>query len=277
MNSKNLIALLTDFGTRDYFVGALKGAILSVNARANIIDITHEIHAQDISSASFTLRVCYRNFPAKTIFVAVVDPGVGSARRGVLVETADYYFVAPDNGLLSFVFNEIENSGAGAVNRVRVFELTAERFFAKNVSRTFHGRDIFAPVAAHLSNGVRPNEFGAEIEGFVCFEESQPRKVSANETEAQIVHTDCFGNLITNLKSEDLPEKFSLEIGGKTISRLRNFFAEAEESEVFMIEGSAGFLEIAAFRDSAAKLLSAANGQKIIVKALPNVNISASD
>lgn len=262
MNGANLIALVTDFGTRDYFVGAMKGAILSVCAGAQIIDITHEIEAQNIRAASFTLRACYKNFPARTIFAAVVDPGVGSSRRAILVETADYFFVAPDNGLLNFVFDECES----AAKRFRVFALTNEKYFAKNLSRTFHGRDIFAPVAAHLANGVAPDEFGKEITDFICFEENRPRKISDEKIEAEIIHIDRFGNLITNLTREDLPEKFTLRIGDKRIERLRDFFAEAADGEVFMIFGSARFLEIAAFKASAENLLNARVGQKIIVE-----------
>ncbi len=252
-----VIALLTDFGTKDYFVGAMKGAILSVNENAKIIDITHEISPQDIRSASFTLRACYKNFPSKTIFVAVVDPGVGSNRRAILVETDDYYFIAPDNGLLSFVFDEKTN--------FRVFDLKNEKFFAEKVGQTFHGRDIFAPVAAHLSKGVQPNKFGKEVEDFVHHKTAHPRKVSAAKVEAEIIHIDRFGNLITSLEVKDLHEKFTLEIGMKRIDKIQNYFAEAEKSEVFMILGSAGFLEIVAFRDSAANLLNAKIGQKILM------------
>lgn len=257
LNISMVIALLTDFGTKDYFVGAMKGAILSVNETAGIIDITHEIAAQDIHSASFTLRACYSDFPKKTIFVAVVDPGVGSNRRAILVETDDYHFIAPDNGLLSFIFDAEKN--------FRVFELADKKFFARNISRTFHGRDIFAPVAAHLSNGVEPNEFGGEVKDFIRLKTEKPRAVSANKIKAEIVHIDRFGNLITNLEPTDLPETFTLEIGAKKISRLQKFFAETEAGEVFMIFGSAGFLEIVAFRDSAANLLNAKIGQEILI------------
>jgi S-adenosylmethionine hydrolase len=252
-----IIALLTDFGTKDYFVGAMKGAILSVNENVKIIDISHEIPPQNISAASFTLCACYKNFPRKTIFVTVIDPGVGSKRRAILVETDDYYFAAPDNGLLSFVFDENSN--------FRVFELTDKKFFAEKISKTFHGRDIFAPIAAHLSKGVKTNAFGAEIKDFVYFRTAKPQKNSMNKIEAEIIQIDRFGNLITNLEEKDLPEKFSLEINTKRINKLQSFFAEAETSEVFMILGSAGFLEIVAFQDSAANLLNAKIGQKILV------------
>ncbi len=252
-----IIALLTDFGTRDYFVGAMKGVILSINKEVNILDITHEIAPQDINSASFILQNCYADFPAKTIFAAVIDPGVGSNRRAILVETDKYFFIAPDNGLLSFVFDECES--------YRVFEISRANFFRQPVSRTFHGRDIFAPCAAHLAGGVEPSEFGNEINDFVVSTKRNPRRISKNVTEAEIVFIDRFGNLITNLKAEDLPDKFYLEINDQKIEKLRGFFAEAEPGELFMIKGSAGFLEIAAFQDSAKDLLNVEIGQKILV------------
>ncbi len=258
-----IIALLTDFGTTDYFVGAMKGAILSICETAKIVDITHEINPQSVRAASFTLRACYEDFPPKTIFIAVVDPGVGSNRRAILVETGDYFFVAPDNGLLSFVFDKNENSVAG--ESYRAFELTNEKFFARNVSRTFHGRDIFAPVAAHLANGVAPKEFGGEIDDFVRIEDSEPREISEKIIEAEIIHTDRFGNLITNLRKENLPAKFSIEIAGRKIAKLQTFFAEAERGEIFMIFGSAGFLEIVAFQASAQNLLKVKTGAKVFV------------
>ena len=253
-----IIALLTDFGTQDYFVGAMKGVILSINKKAQIVDITHEIPPQSIQSASFTLRACYRDFPAKTIFTAVVDPGVGSDRRAILVETKDYYFIAPDNGLLSFIFNEDET--------FRVFELANEKYFKHPVSDTFHGRDIFTPAAAHLSNGVKPDEFGDELNVFVSFEESKPRRISDNKIEAEIIHTDRFGNLISNLKQEDLPEDFTVLINETRISKTQRFFADANKGKLFMILGSAGFLEIAAFQDSAAKLLNIKLPQKFLLE-----------
>ncbi len=253
----NLIALLTDFGTKDYFVGAMKGAILSVNPKALIVDITHEIESQNIAAASFTLRACYENFPVKTIFATVVDPGVGSNRKAILVETDDYYFIAPDNGLLSFLF--------GKAKKRDVFELTNEEFFARSVSATFHGRDVFAPAAAHLSKGISPDSFGARTKNYVRVREAVPRRISADEIEAEIIHADRFGNLITNLTGADMPENFTLRLNETTINKRRKFFAEVETSEPFMILGSAGFLEIVAFRDSAKRLLNAEIGQKIIV------------
>lgn len=251
------IALLTDFGTKDYFVGAMKGVILSINENIHLVDISHDIEPQKIKSASFNLRACYKNFPLKTIFVAVVDPGVGSERRPILVETEEYFFIAPDNGLLSFIFNENEE--------FKVFELTNKDFFARDVSATFHGRDVFAPVAAHLSKGVRPEEFGEEIKNFTRFGENLPLKISAFVTEAEIIEIDRFGNLITNLKKKDLPGNFTLKIGETRIEVIRKYFAESTPDEIFMIFGSAGFLEIVVFQGSAKSILKAEIGQKLLV------------
>ncbi|MDQ2747510.1 MAG: SAM-dependent chlorinase/fluorinase [Acidobacteriota bacterium] len=255
-SSSNLIALLTDFGTQDYFVGAMKGVIFSINPAARIVDITHEIEPQNIAAAKFNLRACYRNFPVKTIFAAVVDPGVGSNRKAILVKTADYFFIAPDNGLLSFVFSENPD--------YKVYELTNESYFAENISRTFHGRDVFAPAAAHLSKGAATDSFGARIKDYVRLEESKPRRLSLTAVEAEIIHIDRFGNLITNLKRGDLPAIFTLEINGAAIKKRVEFFAEGDQDTLFMIFGSAGFLEIAAFRNSARDLLNARIGEKII-------------
>lgn len=257
-HTPRIIALITDFGTTDYFVGAMKGVILSINPAAQTIDITHEIPPQNIASAGFALRACYNDFPPKTIFVAVVDPGVGSNRKAILVETENYYFIAPDNGLLSFVFDETED--------FRVYELSNEQFFRRPVSRTFHGRDVFAPAAAHLSNGIKPEKFGAIIKNYVHAAENKPQNSGENEFAAEIIHIDRFGNLVTNLRKKDAPENFNLKIAGRIIEKTREFYSEADSAKVFMIWGSAGFLEIVAFNDSAAALLNAEIGQTVIVQ-----------
>lgn len=252
-----IIALLTDFGTKDYFVGAMKGVILSINPQAKIIDITHEIKPQNIQSAGFVLASCYQNFPSKTIFVSVVDPGVGSERRAILVETENYYFIAPDNGLISLVLANETN--------YRVFELTNPQFVNHPLSNTFHGRDIFAPAAAWLSKGInKPDEFGEEIMNFVFNKSLTPQKISENEIEGQIIHIDNFGNLITNLRKETISENFIVEVNEKSITKHQTFYAEAERNELFTIWGSAGYLEIVAFCNSAEKLLKVKVGEKVI-------------
>jgi S-adenosylmethionine hydrolase len=241
------IALITDFGTKGYFVGAMKGVIFAINPDANVIDITHEIPPQDIHSAGFSLGACYKNFPEKTIFVAVVDPGVGSNRRALVVESTKYTFVAPDNGLLSFAFDFEEG--------FRVFEIENDELFLKPVSNTFHGRDIFAPVAAHLSVGVKPETVGKEIKDFVKLNRNQPRMIANNRIEGQIIHIDRFGNLVTNLNVDDLPEKFELKIRGHTIENISQNYSEAERGKPLLILGSAGYYEISVSQSSARDIL----------------------
>lgn len=265
----SLITLLTDFGAADYFVGALKGAILSVNARAQIIDITHEIPAHDVGAGAFTLLAAYESFPPGTIHIAVVDPGVGSARRPLLVSTARYFFIGPDNGLFSYVCERERDA--------RAYQLTNEKFFRAPVSATFHGRDIFAPVAAALSNNVPPEAFGAPVADPVRLAPlAPPAREAGAAWSATIIHVDRFGNLITNITRQEVAgEEFAkglrLEIGGREISSLRRFYADetgAAAGDLFAIWGSAGFLEIAAERASARGLLRAERGQRVRVAGL---------
>jgi S-adenosylmethionine hydrolase len=258
-----IITLLTDFSTADYFVGAMKGAILSVNRQAQIVDITHEIPAHDIEAGAFTLLAAYSSFPAQTIHVAVVDPGVGSARRPLLVATREHFFVGPDNGLFSYVRDHAAD--------VRVYHLTNEKFFHATVSATFHGRDIFAPVAGALSKRVPPDALGELIEDYVRLAPLAPVRDGDDAWSARIIHIDRFGNLITNISRRELTEAqleegVILHIGGREISSFRKFYAAAEgapDDELFAIWGSAGMLEIAANRASAAQLLDAACGQLV--------------
>ncbi len=236
------LTLLTDFGTADYFVGAVKGAILSVNPNVPIVDITHEIPAQDIEAGAFILLAAYKTFPRGTIHVAVVDPGVGSARRPIIVTANDQFFVGPDNGIFSYI------------SAHRTFHVTAEKYFRPNPSSTFHGRDIFAPVAAALSTGVAPEEFGPEINDEV--------RLPSLETPLRIIHIDRFGNCVTNIRRETFQGR-SLSINGKTIRTFRNFYGEASAGELFAIWGSAGFLEISVNGGSAARILDAKRGDTI--------------
>ncbi|HWS98905.1 MAG TPA: SAM-dependent chlorinase/fluorinase [Pyrinomonadaceae bacterium] len=259
-----LITLLTDFGTADYFVGAMKGVILSINAEAVVVDITHEVAPQDVLEGAFTLGAACVSFPPGTIHVAVVDPGVGSARRGILVAGGGQYFVGPDNGLFSFVYERDPSA--------RVFHLTNEKYFGPRVSATFHGRDVFAPAAAALSNGVAPEEFGEEIEDFVRLPGLRPRRAGDGTIEAAVIHVDRFGNCVTNLTPAELDEETlaagaRLAINGRVITSFRRFFSEETDApgELFATWGSAGYLEIAAYRASAAGLLDAERGQIIKV------------
>ncbi len=260
----SIITLLTDFGSEDYFAGAMKGVILSINASARIVDITQEIPPQDIEAAAFNLLASYRDFPAGTIHAAVVDPGVGSARRAVAIRCAEQFFVGPDNGLFSWI---CEREG-----EFRAFHLTNEKFFRHPVSATFHGRDIFAPVAAALSNGVPIEQLGEEIHEIVQLDPLAPKRVNGGAIEGRLIHIDRFGNCITNLTREHLREELvvsgaKLVVNGREITSYRRYFAEGEhdENELFCLFGSAGFLEITARNSSAARILNVRRGQRVLL------------
>ena len=258
-NRKSIITLLTDFGTQDYFVGAMKGVILSINAGACIVDISNEIPAQDIRAAAFNLLASYQSFPAATIHVAVVDPGVGSSRRPILISCADQFFVGPDNGIFSWVCQREQ--------AYRAFHLTNDKFFRQPVSATFHGRDIFAPVAAALSQGVPPEELGVPLGDLIQLESIKPVTIDKGVIEARIIHIDRFGNCVTSLTPEYLSGSARLMINDHEISSFREFFADTanEQGEIFCYVGSAGFIEIAARNAPAAEVLSARCEQTVML------------
>ncbi len=258
-NRQSIITLLTDFGTQDYFVGAMKGVILSINAGACIVDISNEIPAQDIRAAAFNLLASYQSFPAATIHVAVVDPGVGSSRRPILISCADQFFVGPDNGIFSWVCQREQ--------AYRAFHLTNDKFFRQPVSATFHGRDIFAPVAAALSQGVPPEELGVPLSDLIQLESIKPVTIDKGVIEARIIHIDRFGNCVTSLTPEYLSGSARLMINDHEISSFREFFADTanEQGEIFCYVGSAGFIEIAARNAPAAEVLSARCEQTVML------------
>ena len=185
-----VIALLTDFGEEDFFVGSLKGVITSINPSAQILDITHHVPPFDVLAGGFILYAVYRYYPSGTIFLMIVDPGVGSARRILLIETDEYMFIAPDNGMLSLVLDSVGVS--------KIINVTNPKYFLPEPSSTFEGRDKMAPVAAWLSKGVAPSEFGREISDCVRMEVQRPR-IEKGGIIGQILYVDKFGNLITNV------------------------------------------------------------------------------
>ena len=255
-----VISLLTDFGTADYFVGAVKGAILSVNPEAVIVDITHEIAPQDISAGAFTLLGAYQTFPAGTIHVVVVDPGVGSTRRPIVVSANEQFFVGPDNGLFTYIYDREP--------AFEVFHVTAEKYFRRDSSTTFHGRDIFAPVAAALSNGVKPRKLGPRIGDAIRLDiPLAPEVLTNGDVRARIIHIDHFGNCVTNITRDLVKPNATLVINRTTIRDFRTFYGEDPAPTPFAIWGSAGFLEISINGSSAAKHLRAKPDDLVLLRA----------
>jgi hypothetical protein len=242
----------------------MKGAVLASNRGAQVVDITHEIPAHDVEAGAFTLSAAFEAFPAGTVHVAVVDPGVGSSRRAVAVKTPGHTFVGPDNGVFGYVYERVEEFG--------VYHLTNENYFRKDVSATFHGRDVFAPVAGALSRGVRAEELGPEVFDFVRLPFARPERRPDGTLAGRVIHVDRFGNCITNftprdIQSEAFERGLRLKVGEFEVKRLRRFFAEESGAgvEAFAIWGSAGLLEIAVFRDSAARRLGVVRGRPVEV------------
>lgn len=246
-----VITLMTDFGTNDHFVGVMKGVILNINPKVRIVDITHAIPPQDVHSAAFLLDSTYRYYPDGTIHVIVVDPGVGSRRRGIICQTDTAYFVCPDNGILSYVL--------GNDTAHRLVALSNSDYWLPEVSNTFHGRDIFAPVAAHLSRGISLRQFGDAANGVVRLPIQMPQ-VTKSTLVGSVIWVDHFGNLITNLTS-DMLESFGMEnsfvirAGKAEICRLNCSYAESKKGECLAIIGSSGYLEISVNQESAAQVL----------------------
>ncbi len=256
-----IVALLTDFGTQDIYVGVMKGVIWSICPEAQIVDLTHEIAPQDITSGALSLWGASRYFPQGTIFCAVVDPGVGTERRAIGVRTHDYFFVGPDNGLLWWA---IEENGIE-----QAVELRNRAYFLPVISRTFHGRDIFAPVAAHLANGVPLTEFGPELEQ-ETLQKLPPLRAQVGDQFilAQVIHIDRFGNAITNLREEDFAawvenlgwRNWRAAIRGTVFETICNSYGEAPVSAPLLLFNSYGLLEIAVNQGNAARQLGLRKG-----------------
>jgi S-adenosylmethionine hydrolase len=265
-NPPALITLTTDFGYSDGYVGAVKGVMLRLLPGAQIIDIHHGVAAHDVLDGAFTIAQVYAWYPADTIHVVVVDPGVGSARRPILVRAADQFFIAPDNGVLSLIYDRHPE----AVVR----HVTATHYFLSDLSSTFHARDVFAPIAAWLGKGVAPDNFGNAITDFVRFGLPKP-KPNAGGVAGVVLKVDRFGNLITNLTRADLPGyagvtadqmPIRLRIGKATVESLVRAYAFAPAQKLVALWGSVGYLEIAANRASAARLAGAERGAEVVVE-----------
>lgn len=260
--SRPVITLTTDYGTSDHLVGTMKGVILNVQPDAQIVDINHHVQPFDILDGALTIAGAYYFFPPRTVHVVVVDPGVGSERRPILVSGEHHYFVAPDNGVLSAVYEREPG--------VTVRQITAEHYFLRPVSATFHGRDIFAPVAAWLTKNWQLTSFGEETSEYVRFSLPKP-KVSDGALRGVVLRVDHFGNLMTNLRPEDIPEAVTrgslrLRVGKKEVTRLVQTFLQCEGSEPAVLVGSSGYLEIVVNKGSAARLLGAQRGAEVVVE-----------
>lgn len=258
-----IITLTTDYGASDHLVAAMKGVILKVNPEATIIDVSHNVLPYDLLDGALVIGNAYRYYPPKAIHVVVVDPGVGSARRPILVSGDQHYFVAPDNGVLSMVYEKEP--------KVTVRHVTADHYFHNPVSNTFHGRDVFAPVAAWLSKNWATSSFGEEITDYVRF--SMPKPKAANNTvKGVVLKVDNFGNLVTNLTADDVPKLlaqgavFKISINGKEVTKFLTLYTQGAQGEPFAVMGSSGFVEISVNRGNAARTLGAQRGAEVTVE-----------
>jgi S-adenosylmethionine hydrolase len=253
-----IITLTTDFGLGDHYAGVMKGVILAICPQARIVDITHECRPFDISEAAFTVAQAYRHFPPRTVHVVVVDPGVGTLRRPILVEAAGQFFVGPDNGVFAFILSE-------GTQKVRA--VSNAKYFLTAVSQTFHGRDVFAPVAAHLANGIPPARMGKAIEDYLRPHSLQPQRTARRGWTGSVLKVDRFGNLITNFLAAEFPRvlegPFEMSVGLQTVNRLAGNYQQFGPGEVFAIVGSSGYLEVSAGQAPAAKMLGVEAGAPI--------------
>jgi S-adenosylmethionine hydrolase len=260
-----IITLTTDFGTNDHFVGVMKGVILDITPNVQFVDINHSVQAFDVLDGALTISQCYSYFPSGTIHMVIVDPGVGTARRPIVLTGDRHFFVAPDNGVLSLVYDREE--------RISVRHVTAEHYFLQANSNTFHARDIFSPIAAYIAKGVDPTRFGEEITDYVRFAAPRPKPTDEHTLRGVVLKADRFGNLITNITPKDVPmlfeatpPPFKIIVGSKgQVTRICSNYAEGSPGEAFAIIGSMGFLEIAANRGSASQLLAAGKGSEVNV------------
>jgi S-adenosylmethionine hydrolase len=262
--NRPLITLTTDFGLNDHFVGTVKGVILDIVPEAEIVDICHAVQAFDVLDGALTIAQAYSYFPNGTVHMVIVDPGVGTARRPILLSTGRHYFVAPDNGVLSLVY--------GREERLQVRHIDAEHYYRQPVSNTFHARDIFAPVAAYLAKGVETAKFGEEVTDFVRFNAPKPKPVDAQTLRGVVLKVDRFGNMVTNITPQDVPALFQAEppafkirVGKHEITEIHANYAGGTPNEVFGILGSMGYLEIAANRASAAQIIGTGKGSEVSI------------
>jgi S-adenosyl-L-methionine hydrolase (adenosine-forming) len=253
-----LITLTTDYGSADHFVGVMKGVILGIAPRVRLVDITHDITPFSVTEGAFVIGEAWSYFPPGTIHVVVVDPGVGSARRPLLVEAGGHYFIGPDNGVFSMIYDAVAH---------RAREITNPKLMLREVSRTFHGRDVFAPAAAHLARKTPPARFGKPAADPVRSSALAPTRTAQNQWAGGVLKVDRFGNLITNFRADLFAsvktQPFELRIGLERIHRLALTYSETDPRELFVIVGSSGYLEVAANQADASKLTGCSAGAPV--------------
>jgi S-adenosylmethionine hydrolase len=250
------IALLSDFGTKDWFVASMKGVILSINPRAVIVDINHDIPAGDIAAGAFNLLACQALFPAGTVFVSVVDPGVGSCRAAIGIRAGSRYFIGPDNGLFSMITDNYYKS------EVRSLENT--RYFQKEVSSTFHGRDLFAPVGAHLSRGIPFEKLGPKMKSIVPLSTIPAAFAVKKNIVGSVIYIDRFGNAITNISSSLANQAGRIRVKGRVIP-LCSCYSDVGQGKPVAVIGSCGFVEISVNKGNAAQKMRLKIGDTVIV------------
>ncbi len=267
-----IITLTTDFGLADPYVAAMKGVILGLNPRATVVDVSHEVRPQRLLQAVFITQGAWPFFPADAVHVIVVDPGVGTARRAIALATPRGRFVGPDNGVLSAALpDEVRPPADQELAPValpadyRAFAITNRRFLRELVSATFHGRDVFAPAAAHLSLGVPPGQLGEPVEAVLAFPPLRARCCPDGALRGQVVHIDRFGNVVTDARVEDLPEgAFIVELAGQLVPGPVRTYAEA--TGLAALVGSSGYVEVALPTASAAEALGGDIGDAVVVR-----------
>jgi S-adenosylmethionine hydrolase len=263
--ARPIITLTTDYGTHDHLVGTLKGVILKINPDVTIVDISHDVTAYDLLDGALTIGSAYSYFPPRTIHVVVVDPGVGTERRPLLVTGDTHYFVAPDNGVLSLIYEREEN--------ILVRHANVGHYYLQPVSKTFHGRDVFAPIAAWLAKGAQASAMGEEITEYKKFAMPKP-KGGDGVSKGVVLRVDSFGNLITNFRPEDLPAAaiesgtVQITVGSQSITKLVDTFAKGNSDEPFAYIGSNGFIEIGINRGNASKSLGIGRGTQVTLASL---------
>ncbi len=243
-----IITFLSDFGDQDWFVGAVKGEILKIQRQVSIIDITHALTPHDVRAAAFVLRSVYKSFPKGTIHLVVIDPGVGSQRKPIIVESDDYFFVGPDNGVFSYVYNK--DSKVYAIGT------------GETVGSTFHARDVFGPVAARLSKNIRPARLGSRMRNYVRYQFPKTERKSGS-VYGEVVYIDRFGNLITNISNDTRIKGF--RVAGRQVT-VKKSYSQGKMGELIAVQGSCGLYEIACNKGNASRIVNARIGTNVIAR-----------